>query len=112
MLLISMVAASFSAQPFRAQSPTEQVDASKAQFDMGPYAVHMPEKFFVLVRKGLEIGAIRLTKIKLDSDGNGESAYESYFQGDGSGSFMNSNVVKRSGEITSKPVRSITHTFS
>jgi hypothetical protein len=112
MLLISLIAASFGAQPFRAQSPTEQVDGSKAQFDMGPYSVHMPEKFFVLVRKGREIGAIRLTKIKLDSDGNGESAYESYFQGDGSGSFMNSNVVKRSGEITSKPVRSITHTLS
>ncbi|MCU1253615.1 MAG: hypothetical protein JWQ49_6644 [Edaphobacter sp.] len=79
---------------------------------MGPYAVHMPEKFFVLVRKGREIGAIRFTKINLNADGDGESTYESYFQADGSGSFMNSNVIKRSGEITIKPVRGVSHTLS
>jgi hypothetical protein len=72
----------------------------------------MPENYFLIIRKGDLLGAVRLTQIKLDSDGEGQSTYESYFQGDGSGSFTNAHVIKRSGEITSKPVRSITHTLS
>ena len=94
----------------RAQSQTEQGD-SKAQFSMGPRYVHMPENFFVLVRKGTNTGAIRFTKIVQDSLGNGKSAYESYFQSDGTGSFLTPNVVKRSGEIDIKPMRGV-HTLA
>jgi hypothetical protein len=78
---------------------------------MGPNYVHVPEEFFVLVRKGREIGAIRFIRIEQDAQGNGKSTYETYFQGDGSGSFLNSNVVKRTGEIDIRPMRGI-HEFA
>jgi hypothetical protein len=81
-------------------------------FDIGPYSIQLPEKYILLIRKGNLVGAVQLTQINLDSDGEGQSTYESYFQGDGSGSFKGANVVTRSGEIISKPVRSITHTLS
>jgi hypothetical protein len=95
-----------------AQNLTMQGQETNPHFDIGPYSVHMPEKFFLLIRKGNLVGAVRLTQIKQDNDGEGQSTYESYFQGDGSGSFTGANVLKHSGVITSKPVRSITHTLS
>jgi hypothetical protein len=110
-MLFSLLAALFSVQLVRSQSPLQQGYSSGAQFAMGPRYVHLPEKFFLLVRKGREVGAIRLIKIEEDAQGNGKSTYETYFQGDGSGSFMKSNVVKRSGELDIKPMSGV-HAFA
>jgi hypothetical protein len=110
-MLLSLLAAVFSAQLVRSQSPLKQSDSPRAQFTMGPNYVHVPEEFFVLVRKGREIGAIRFIRIEQDAQGNGKSTYETYFQGDGSGSFLNSNVVQRTGEIDIRPMRGI-HEFA
>jgi hypothetical protein len=98
-------------QPVSAQAQANKAAPSQPEFAMGPRYALMPEKFFLLVRKGREIGAIRFTKVEQDADGNGKSTYESYFQGDGSGSFLNSNVVKRTDEIEIKPMRGI-HAFA
>ena len=93
------------------QSPPEQHDFSSAQFTMGPNYVRVPEGFFVIIRKGNEVGAIRFTRIVQDREDNGKSTYESYFQGDGSGSLAKSNVVKRTGEIDIRPLRGWGHPF-
>jgi hypothetical protein len=109
-LLTSMLAAPFGARLMSAQTaqpPAERGDTAKAQFALGPRYIHMPERFFVLVRKGREIGAIRLINIEQDSLGNGTSNYESYFQGDGSASFLSANVIKHSGEINIKPMKGV-----
>lgn len=100
-----------SVQAVCAQSQAKQAAPSQPEFAMGPRYVLMPEKFFLLVRKGRDIGAVRFTKIGQDADGNGKSRYESYFQGDGSGSFLSSNVIKRTEEIEIKPMRGI-HAFA
>jgi len=110
-LFISMLIALTGVHPAGAQSPAKQATPTQPEFAMGPRYVLMPEKFFLLVRKGQDIGAVRFTKIEQDADGNGKSRYESYFQGDGSGSFLNSNVIKRTEEIEIKPMRGI-HAFA
>jgi len=86
-------------------------DSSEIHFTVGPRFIHLPEGYFLLVRKGKNLGAIRLTQIAQDSEGNGSSKYESYFQSDGSGSFLNANTVRRSGGIDIKPMRGI-HMFA
>jgi hypothetical protein len=66
--------------------------------------IEVPIGAFLLVRKGNEIGAIRLTSI--DPTGTewlGKSVYESYFQGDGSGSFLAGNVVRKTGDLNLQP---------
>jgi hypothetical protein len=107
LVLVSMLTASLCAQLVSPQSPLEQGDSSRAQFAMGPRYAQFPEKFFLLVRKGGAIGAIRFIRIEEDDLGNGKSTYESYFQGDGSGAFLGSNVVHRTGEIDLKPMRGV-----
>lgn len=77
----------------------------RSEFALGPRYAYMPEKFFLLVRKGQQIGAIHFTKIRLGADGNGASSYESYFQADGSMSFQKADVIKQVGEIQIKPLR-------
>jgi hypothetical protein len=98
-------------RPVSIQAQIAQAVPSASEFVMGPNYVLMPEKFFVLVRMGKQIGAIRFTKIERDGDNNGKSNYESYFQGDESGSLVKANVIKRSGEIEIKPMRGI-HAFA
>jgi hypothetical protein len=62
--------------------------------------VKIPVGAFLLVRKNGEIGAIRLTNIDPGStEWVGKSTYESYFQGDGSGSLMAADVLKQTGEL-------------
>jgi hypothetical protein len=85
--------------------------APRSEFALGPRYAYMPEKFFLLIRKGQQIGAIHFTKIRLGADGNGESSYESYFQADGSMSFQRADVVKQVGEIEIKPLRG-NHVFA
>jgi hypothetical protein len=72
----------------------------------------VPEGFFLLVRKGREIGAIRFTSIRQNAPPIGKSTYEAYFQGDGSGRFAGTGVVRRSGEIDIRPMRGISHSLT
>jgi hypothetical protein len=111
MLFASMMMFLFGAYSLFAQSSAAPNGNAQAQFTMGPSYVHLPEKYFVLIRRGKEIGAVRFIRIEQDAMNNGKSTYESYFQGDGSGSFRNSNLVKRTGEIDIKPMRGI-HAFA
>ncbi len=68
----------------------------------------MPQGYFLLIRKGQKIGAIRFTNIvKGIKPGIGQANYESYFQDDGSLSFISSNVRKRTGKINLKPLKGV-----
>lgn len=113
LLVFIILAPILSGQFVRAQSsqlPEPRADVPNNKFVVGPRFVHMPKGVFVLVRRGREIGAIRFTRIEPSGAiGQGSATYESYFQGDGSGSFLTTNVVKRSGEITIKPLKGISH---
>jgi len=78
------------------------------QFVMGPSEVLVPQGAFLLVRKGRKIGAIKFTSIEQGSTvGTGKASYESYFQGDGSGSFHSPNVRKQTGDNDLKPLKGI-----
>jgi hypothetical protein len=78
------------------------------QFVVGPSEVLVPKGVFLLVRKGRKIGAIRFTGIEQGSTvGTGKASYDSYFQGDGSGSFRSSNVRKQTGDNDLKPLKGI-----
>ena len=86
------------------------------EFVFGPSYMVVPEKMFVLVRKGSQMGAVHFTRVESDAykTGNcyeGNSDYESFFQGDGSGSLIKENVVKRFGSINIKPVKGF-HPFA
>ena len=113
-LLISIVGASLGGQLAGAQgqSQTPAVGPSKTEFVVGPKFIRVPEGSFLLVRKGREIGAIRLVSVVQDTKGIGKSTYESYFQGDGSVSFRGQGVVRCRGEIEIKPMKSLTHTLT
>src|SRR5689334_16969286 len=63
--------------PCCAQSPPISAghdDASPGQFTVGPRFGLVPERFFLLIRKGHELGAIHFTMIERDSSGNGRAA--------------------------------------
>jgi hypothetical protein len=63
-------------------------------------SVTMPIGAFLLVRKGTQVGAIRLTSI--DSSATewiGKSTYESFFQPDSSESLTGKNVIRQAGEL-------------
>lgn len=83
-------------------------DIQAVRFVVGPRAVGVPKGAFLLVRKGKAFGAIKFTSIEPgEIKLMGKAAYESFFQGDGSGSFLSANVVKRSGELSTKPLTGI-----
>lgn len=64
----------------------------------------MPVGAFLLVRKGAQIGTIRIISIDPpDTRYIGKTAYESFFQADGSGSFSAKNVVRRTAELSIQP---------
>jgi hypothetical protein len=94
------------------QNPPGQTDSKRSAFAMGPKYILMPDNFFVLVRKGGELGAFRLTGIQQGEDGLGTAKYESFLQADGSSSFRKSNVIKREGEIEIKPMTGILHSLT
>jgi hypothetical protein len=90
------------------QVPGGQADNSTNKFVVGPSTVLLPKGVFLLIRKGREIGAIRFTSIEQGgSVGTGKAVYESYFQGDGSGSFRSPNVRKQTGENDLKPLQGV-----
>ena len=93
-----------SSVPFTQGQTSQRTD----QFVVGPGEVLAPKGVFLLVRKGREIGAIRFTNIVQGAEvGTGKASYESFFQGDGSGSFRSQNLRKQSGENDLKPLRGI-----
>jgi hypothetical protein len=76
------------------------------RFSIAGGSVKMPAGAFLLIRKNGEIGALRLTNIDPTStEQDGRSTYESYFQGDGSGSLAASNVLRQTGELSLKPLK-------
>jgi hypothetical protein len=78
------------------------------QFVVGPSAVLMPKGFFLLIRKGRKLGAIRFTSLEPGKEQfTGKASYESYFQRDGSMSLHSANVRKRTGTINIKPLKGI-----
>ncbi|HEX5282779.1 MAG TPA: hypothetical protein VFW30_01575 [Bryocella sp.] len=48
------------------------------EFVFGPRYMRLPEGYFVLVRKGNEVGAFRLQHVSQKQDGTGTSMYESF----------------------------------
>ncbi len=104
---LSMLVAAATYQSAHGQLPTSAVkdeEPVQAQFAMGPRYAYIPEGYFLLIRKGTALGAIRLVSIHQDTLGNGSSTYESYFQSDGSGSFLTATVVRRAGKIDIRPL--------
>ena len=94
----------------RSQSPQTGLGSSDStmKFVVGPSSVLMPTGVFLLVRKAKEIGAIRFTGIEKGANiGVGKATYESYFQGDGSGSLLTPNVVKRSDRINVERLKGV-----
>ena len=90
------------------QSTQSEIELEKSfatEFVVGPSAMRIPQGFFLLIRKGQKIGAIRFTYIERRKDGLGKASYESYFQSDGSFSFDSPNVRKQTGEINVKPLK-------
>jgi hypothetical protein len=86
--------------------------SSDAFFVIGPYAVGVPVGYFVLVRRGPEVGAFRITQAKVGESWDlGSSSYESYFQGDGTGALVAPKVVMRTGEIDIRPMKGV-HAFA
>jgi hypothetical protein len=86
--------------------------SSASQFIIASSDIVLPQGFFLLIRKGREVGAIRFTSIEQGRNpGLGKATYESYFQGDGSGSFRSPNVLKRTGRINLKPLKGF-HPFA
>jgi hypothetical protein len=80
--------------------------AIATQFTIRHGGIEMPIGAFLLVRKNGRIGAIRLTRI---DDGAtewlGKSAWESFYQPDGSGLLMAKDVVHRTGELNVQPLK-------
>jgi len=75
-------------------------------FVIGASSILVPEGVFLLVRKNGKIGAVRFTNVEHRGEACiGSANYDSYFQGDGSGSFQSPNVRKRTGRINLKPPR-------
>jgi hypothetical protein len=73
-------------------------------FFVGPYDIVMPEGAYLLIRKGNQVGAVRFTNVIDEIEAcRGTADYESYFQADGTGSFVESNVLKKTGKIDLKP---------
>jgi len=78
------------------------------QFVMGPGEVGIPTGFYLLIRKGSQIGAVRFTSAQSNPvPGTGTANYESYFPADASGSFRSTAIRKQSGEIDLKPLKGI-----
>src|SRR5690348_15889152 len=85
-----------------AQSPKAEAVASDhdGRFVVGPRSISLPQEFFLLVRKDGKYGAFRLLAIEPGKEPRyGTATYESYLQGDGTGSFLSANVIKKSGEL-------------
>ena len=91
------------------QGPKGAGTLPDSHFTVGPRFVHMPQGFFLLVRKGTQVGAIRFEKIDQTNAITGASTYQTVFQRHGSGSFNGPNVISRGGEIRILPLKGFSH---
>ena len=88
---------------FRCPADTRSDDFA-TRFVVSGGNIKMPAGAFLLVRKHHELGAIRLISIDPTStEWLGKSVYESFFQGDGSGSLLGPKVERRTGELNLQP---------
>jgi len=70
---------------------------------VGPSAVRVPPGYFLLIRKGMDVGAIRFMEFRKGHDNLiGSAKYESYFLTQGKGSFSDSAAILKSGSVTTK----------
>jgi hypothetical protein len=77
-----------------------RADGVAPGFVISAGTVTMPIGVFLLVRKGNQVGAIRLTGIDPSATKwIGKSTYESFFQPDRSGLLVAKNVVRKTGEL-------------
>jgi len=83
------------------QKPNEPVE-----FVVSGGYVKMPVGAFLLIRKNTAIGAIHLTKlIPGGTEMEGKSSFETYFQGDGTGSLTAVGVAKQTGDLDLQPLK-------
>jgi hypothetical protein len=107
-IVVALIAATFICFP--GQCLTQQaregpVADAGDQFVVGPRATLMPKGAFLLIRKGRNIGAVRFTSIEPSGEfGVGKASYESYFQEDGTKSFLAPGVIRQMGWIDLRPL--------
>jgi hypothetical protein len=82
----------------------KRLDVPGDRVEVGQSEVCIPKGVFLLVRKGREYGAVRFTDFEPGETANtGGATYESYYQSDGSGSFLTAKAHKQSGRLFEKP---------
>ncbi len=107
-MTVAVVSSGLLACAQSAQAGAGRGKSPASKFVVGPSTLLMPQGAFLLIKKGRKIGAVRFTSIEQGSKlGTGRATYDSYFQGDGSGSFQALNVHKRTGFIDLKPLKGI-----
>lgn len=80
--------------------------ASAEDVWIAPNSIRIPTGLLLLVRRHKDYGAIKFTKDWTGKTPEDEYAtYESYFQGDTTGSFTNQNVQFRTGELSRPSLR-------
>lgn len=90
------------------QVPKTQGQTPSDRVVVGPRETCIPKGLFLLVRKSGKYGAIRLLTIKPGNEPQtGAATYESYFQDDGTGSFLSANAIRKSGDLSTKPLSGI-----
>ena len=86
----------------------EEVGIRRIQAEIGPREICMPKGYFILIRKGNSYGAIKFTEITPGENiGEGSAVYESFYQGDGTGSFLTIGVERNGGDLIVKPMGGI-----
>jgi hypothetical protein len=71
---------------------------------IGKNAIGMPLNRFILARKDNRYCAIKFLEFKENKPTEWYEKYESYYQGDGTGSFSSKNVIYDKGRVSSPPL--------
>jgi hypothetical protein len=80
---------------------TASADLDSEGVEIAPHAVKIPVGFLLLVRRGMEYGAIKFSKFWTGETSEDQyAAYVSYYQGDKTGNFTNQNVRTQLGELS------------
>jgi hypothetical protein len=109
-LLFALLAASICSCSLSRDQEQLRAAEDTAQYIVGPRAILVPKGALLLIRKGKSIGAVRFTSIELGGEvGVGKASYESYFQEDGTKSFLAPGVVRQTGMIDLRPLVGIGH---
>jgi len=67
---------------------------------VGATGASVPVGRIMLIRKGVQYGAIKFTNAWIGRFGWERATYESYYQGDGTGDFSKANVQVRNGRLS------------